>query len=192
MLRWLKRLAAPVVAVALLGMAGAARADTIAVAFLNQFGTTFSYTANLSDNGLIAVGDGFTIFDFAGPQSAVVPSSGWTASAGTGSPNAAIASAGAGFDDPAVPNVSFIWNGSITAPTPGSALGTFSILSLYSASRLDWAVSKDSGSDTEFSFGPMTVAAVPLPATASMGGALLACVAVAGIWRRRNSSQAAV
>jgi len=196
MLRWFKRLTAPLVAVALLGMAPATRADTINVSLVSHIGAVFIYGASETAVGAVKAGDGFTIPDFAGPVLVVlsdivhwkyVPTlSGSPVSGGIGAliaPN----------DDPTIPNLNFVWIG---APTPGAlvAPATFTVTTSAPGVSSEFAYSHDSSvSDLVYGFGPLPVAAaVPLPATANMGLALIACVAGLSAWKRLRSTQEVV
>ena len=192
MLKWMMRIAAPVVAVAILGAASAARADTIAVSFVSQVGNTFTYSANLSANGIVNAGDGFTIFDIALPTGASISMAGWNyvVTSGIGSPIATVAAHGAllspGGDSAAIDNVSFIWNG--PSLSGSQSLGTFAVTTDAPWVGSDIAISKDSGSDTPFAFGPVGVASmVPLPAAAWGGMALFGVLGGAKLRRSRQS-----
>jgi len=174
-------------------MASASRANTIAVDFVSHVGSTFTYAANLSTNGAILNGDGFTIFDFALPGT-ITPPAGWTASTTlVGSPVPTVAALGVllspGGDDPTVANIHFVRSG---GPIPSGPLnlGNFTVTTTALFTGSDIVISKDSGSDTPTAFGPVPVAAlVPLPATANMGLVLLGGLGGLGALRRLKNSK---
>jgi len=176
-------------------MASASRANTIAVEFVSHIGSTYTYSANLSTNGAILNGDGFTIFDFALPGTITAPTGWATSTTLSGSPVPTVGALGVllspGGDDPTVANVHFVRSG---GPIPlGSGpipLGTFSVTTTALFTGSDIAVSKDSGSDSPTAFGPVPVAQlVPLPSTANMGLVLLGGLGGLGALRRLKNSK---
>jgi hypothetical protein len=189
MKNWVWRIVASVAAIALLGSVPVARADTISVSFVSKVGPTYSYLATLSVAGAVAPGDGFTIFDFALPTGVFTAPLGWGFSTSlSGSPIPGVAALGTalspGGDSGAIDNVHFVYGGPLIPAGP-LVLGLFTVDTSALFTGADIAVSKDSGSDLPFAFGPLPVASVvPLPAAAWAGMALMGLI---GAKKFRNS-----
>jgi hypothetical protein len=169
-------------------------------------GNTFTYEADLTPTGVMAAGDGFTIFDFALPTGATIDLSPYSpfwqySTQPVGSPvSGGVAGVGAslspGGDDASVDNVSFVWSGPTVMGTDPALLispivGVFHVTTNAPFTDSDLAVSHDSSvGATATAFGPVPVASVaPLPATANMGLALIACLGGFGAWRKMKTGQ---
>lgn len=179
--------------------AGIARSDTIVVSFVSSDALgNFNYSVGLSPFGKIKTGDGFTIFDFAGFVSGSL--AGWPAAIveSGSSIGATVAALGAatspGGDDPLIGNVTFKYSGT-TIDGNGATfidLGIATVKSLYKSTTTDVAVSRDSGTDLPFAFGPLTVPlalqhADPMPLPSGIWSGLGLLGALAGFRLRKRS-----
>jgi hypothetical protein len=112
-----------------LGLPEARAGFTVSLDSTNPSGsnTQFNYSASISNGDSIVSGNNFTVYDFTGyVTGSVTAPTGWSASVGntTPPPNVLLSHG----DDPALPNLTFTYNGS--APIAGSATVTgFSALS---------------------------------------------------------------
>jgi MYXO-CTERM domain-containing protein len=95
--------------------------------------TQFNYSASIGTGDSIVAGNTFTIYDFSGlvPGSLKAPD-GWSGSTATTTPPPNVLLTHG--DDPAVPNLTFTYNGSSTISGPASVTG-FSALSVFSDAK---------------------------------------------------------
>lgn len=152
---------------------------------------TWTYSVNLVGFSSIDAGDFFTILDFAGfvPGTQTVVAN-WTASsANSGVCPADLAGTCAGFDDPAVPNLTWTYTGTgIANPNTNPAtvffLGNFAANSTFNMPRNDWFFSRDNdlaAPHTDEGAGGNTnvPASVPEPSSLLLFGSGLTALAFA-------------
>lgn len=195
MLRRLWRLVAPVVAIALLGMVPASRADSINASAPVVTGSgpyTWTYALFGSAGSSIVTGDFFVIVDFGGliGGSNFQPV-GWTFSTetttGTISSDAGDVS---GYSDGGLTNLRWTYSG---APIAGpSALGPFGAISSFNVAAESVLVARDhnpAGTSTGANIQPLAVP-VPLPAAVWAGMSLMGLMGAQGLRRKRQQEEA--
>lgn len=205
MKKWLTRLAVPALAAAVFAACpGQAQAESILVDVGSPTVTgsgpfTWSYAVSVSSSATVQPGDFFVIVDFQGyvPSSNTQPA-GWTFStqAVTGPITGLSGTVQAATDSAAVPNLRWTYTGPTPVSIgPGVSLGTFTADSVYSIKHPGVLVAVDHnhnpGSSTDdlldVNSQSIDVPAVPLPATGSVGLALLAGLGGAMVLRRRKA-----
>ena len=189
MLRLLKRVAAPVAAAALFCLVPSAlkanSIDVVSVTVTPAGGGQFTYDYNMLVSAAATVnpGDFFTIIDFNGlvPGTNTQPA-GWTFSTvATWLPGGIMTTDGntttPTTDSPSIPDLVWTWNGPGNLG-PGVSLGDFKVNSIQGLTTVGSEIGVDHSTlnptKTSGNTDPAIVpAAIPLPATASTGLALM-------------------
>jgi hypothetical protein len=132
----------PPILIGVLGLALAARANTITPTTTGFTpGVSIVYSADLT-SGEIQAGDGFTIFDIGGFTGFGAIPAGWTSLATLSGP--ATFGTPLGIDDPALMNVTFTYNGASLEMGIGLLpLGSFTVLTTGTFTVTDDWVSRD-------------------------------------------------
>ena len=197
MLGLLKRIAAPVAAVALLGLASAVQADTIQVSLVSHSGDTYTYEAEqVAAPGVkvrVETGDFFTIYDFAGYIAGSATDVGdWKFSTANDGPDGIYQGP---TDNPSLPNLTWTYQGTGLAQVENGSLllGQFSARTSYAGETLGLYSSQDHQyNGTAFALAghtaTVTVAAVPLPGIAWAGMGLFGLLGVNRLRKGRVSA----